>query len=79
VWDLDGWELHTYPDLILRLEEIAGSSKRVKPLYGVVVVEVKDVALAVTMRTDSLVLRLPSTAEGVELGEAIEPLTSRGW
>ena len=35
--------------------------------------------MAVAMGTDSLLLRLPSTPEGVELGEPIEPLSSRGW
>jgi hypothetical protein len=54
-------------------------TETLKPLYGVVVVEVEDVAVAVAMGTDSLLLRLPSTPEGVELGEPIEPLSSRGW
>jgi hypothetical protein len=78
-YDLDGWELHTHPDLVERLEEICGSRKRVKPAYGVVMVEVKEVALAVAMGTSVLLFRLPEAPEGVKLGPPVEPLTSRGW
>ena len=31
------------------------------------------------MGMSTLLLRLPETPEGVELGPPIEPLTSRGW
>jgi hypothetical protein len=78
-YDLDGWELHVHPDLIERLEDVAGSPKAVVPLYGVVVVVVRDIAVAMAEGTSTLLLRLPNAPQDVELGVLIEPLCSNGW
>jgi len=78
-YDLDGWELHVHPDLIERLGDIAGSPKAVVPLYGVVIVVVRDIAVAMASDTNTLLLRLPSPPEDVKAGVPIEPLCSNGW
>lgn len=78
-YDLDGWEMHTHPDLIERLGDIAGSPQAVVPVYGVAAVAQKQVAIAVALDMGTLLFRLPTVPTGVEAVERIEPLCSRGW
>lgn len=47
--EFDGWELHTHPDLIERLAEIAGSPRAVIPVYGVAAIAHKGVAAVVAL------------------------------
>jgi hypothetical protein len=77
--DLDGFELHTHPDLIERLGELAGSPQAVVAFYGVVGIVVKGVAAVVAMGTDTLLLRLPARPEGVTFEPPVEPMCGRGW
>jgi hypothetical protein len=79
VYDADGWELHVHPDLIERLEHIAGSREAVVPLYGVVIVVVRDIAVAMAEGTGTVLLRLPSPPTDVQPGFEVEPLCSNGW
>jgi hypothetical protein len=77
--DLDGFELHTHPDLIARLGELAGSPRAVVAFYGVVGIVVKGVAAVVAMGTDTLLLRLPARPEGVRFELPVEPMCGNGW
>jgi hypothetical protein len=77
--DLDGFELHTHPDLIERLSELAGSPRAVVPFYGVVAIVVKGVAAVVAIGTDTLLLRLPARPEGVWFEPPVEPMCGNGW
>jgi hypothetical protein len=77
--DLDDWELHTHPDLIGRLGELAGSPRAVVAFYGVVGIVVKGVAAVVALGTDTLLLRLPAQPDGVEFEKPIKPMCGNGW
>lgn len=77
--DLDGFELHTHPDLIERLGELAGSPRAVVAFFGVVGIVVKGLAAVVALGTDILLLRLPAPPEGVRFEPSIEPMCARGW
>lgn len=78
-YDLDGWELHTHPDLVERLAQIARSRQAVIPLYGVVALEQKGVIVVVALGTSHLLFRLTAAPEGVEAAAPIEPLCGNGW
>jgi hypothetical protein len=77
--DLEGFELHTHPDLIIRLGELAGSPRAVVAFYGVVGIVVKGLAAVVAKGTDTLLLRLPAPPDGVRLERSIEELQGSGW
>lgn len=77
--DLDGWELHTHPDLIQRLAEIAGSPRALVPLFGVVAIELKDVVAVLALGTDTLLFRLPAAPTDVEMERPIDPLCDQDW
>jgi hypothetical protein len=73
VYDLDGWQLHTHPDLCDRLRALNPHCYR--GVYGVPVLSTEEGAIfAVAMGTSLLALRLPEA-------EAVEAATSggRGW
>jgi hypothetical protein len=77
--DLDGFELHTHPDLIERLGELAGSPRAVVAFYGVVGIVVKGLAAVVALGTDTLLLRLPARPKGVRFELPVEPMCGNGW
>ena len=79
MWDEDGWELHTHPDLWQRLGDIAGSRNAVVPLYGVAVILVDGTIAAMAEGTHTLLLRLPYRPDGIEPGHWVEPLCNAGW
>ncbi|WP_144022678.1 hypothetical protein [Asanoa hainanensis] len=78
-YEQDGWQLHTHPDLIERLGEIARSDRAVVPLYGYVVLEQRGVAVVAAISMHHLLFRLPTPPDGVEAASPIDPLCDRGW
>ncbi|GAA1862785.1 hypothetical protein [Asanoa iriomotensis] len=80
-YEQDGWELHTHPDLVERLGEIARSDRAVVAVYGYAVLEQKGVAVVVALGTSHLLFRLRAAPEGVVAATPIEPLcgNGRGW
>lgn len=75
----EGWELHTHPDLLARLNELAPHSAPL-PTFGVPVLATRGVAAVAAWGTDTLLLRLPS-APVLERAAACPPLTDpgQGW
>ncbi|MBV1949201.1 hypothetical protein [Streptomyces sp. BV129] len=77
----DGWELHTHPDLVERLEDLAPRWP-VLATYGMPVLAAKGIAAAVAWGTEVLLLRLPERpAEPLKPGVPRPPLTGpdEGW
>ncbi|MFD8804610.1 hypothetical protein [Streptomyces sp. NPDC059597] len=77
----EGWELHTHPDLVERLEDLAPRWP-VLATFGVPVLAAKGIAAVVALGTSSLLVRLPGVpAEPLERAEPCPPLTDpgQGW
>lgn len=70
---LDGWELHTHPDLIGRLAQFARSGQAVVSVYGVMAVAQRGVAAVVALGTDTLLFRLPTPPTDVDMGQSQLP------
>lgn len=75
---LNGWQLHTHPDLQARLQEVAPCVP-VLGVYGVPVLASDGVAAAMAIGTDTLLLRLPEFPTDLELGPPLPPLTDGDW
>ncbi|MEE4491078.1 hypothetical protein [Streptomyces sp. BE230] len=76
-----GWELHTHPDLVERLEDLAPQWP-VLATFGVPVLAAKGIAGVVALGTGTLLVRLPEApAELLEPAEPCPPLTDpgQGW
>ncbi|WP_327709115.1 hypothetical protein OG912_10460 [Streptomyces sp. NBC_00464] len=76
-----GWELHTHPDLVERLEDLAPQWP-VLATFGVPVLAAKGIAGVVAWGTGTLLVRLPEApAEPLELARPFPPLTDpgQGW
>jgi hypothetical protein len=78
-YDQDGWELHTHPELVERLGEIARSPRAVVPLCGYVVLEQLGVAVVFALGMRHLLFRLPAPPVDVVAAEPIDPLCGSGW
>ncbi|EIV93501.1 hypothetical protein [Frankia sp. QA3] len=76
---LDGWELHTHPDLVERFSMISPSHQAIRPVFGVPVVVANGIAAVFAMGTAWLLLRLPQPPTGVEMIEPIAALNGKGW
>jgi hypothetical protein len=77
----EGWELHTHPDLVERLEDLAPQWP-VLATFGVPVLAAKGIAAVVAKGTDTLLVRLPEApAEPLKAAERCPPLTDpgEGW
>ncbi|AUG76067.1 hypothetical protein CFP65_1157 [Kitasatospora sp. MMS16-BH015] len=74
----EGWELHTHPDLVERLEELAGDWP-VLPTFGVPVLAAKGIAAVLALGTNSLLVRLPEAPpEALAPAAPRPPLTDPG-
>lgn len=77
VYDLDGWQLHTHPDLCDRLQSLNPHCYR--GAYGVPVLATdRDVYFGVAMGTSTLALRLPPE-EAAAAGGREFPTAGAGW
>jgi hypothetical protein len=76
---LDGWELHTHPDLLERLKELAPDETPVIPLFGVPTLAANAIIAIAALGTDWLMVRLPQLPDDLETLDPIPPLTDHGW
>ncbi|MFI0479523.1 hypothetical protein [Actinomadura sp. 9N215] len=76
---LDGWELHTHPDLLERFEKIAPDDAQIIPLFGVPALAANGIAAAAALGTGWLMVRLPQLPNNIETKDPILPLTDHGW
>ncbi|WLQ53717.1 hypothetical protein P8A21_39940 (plasmid) [Streptomyces poriferorum] len=77
----EGWELHTHPDLVERLEDLAPQWP-VLATFGMPVLAAKGIAAVVAWGMGILLVRLPEApTEALELAEPCPPLTDpgQGW
>ena len=77
----EGWELHTHPDLVERLEDLA-PRRPALATFGVPVLAAKGIAAVVARGTGVLLLRLPEAPpEPLEPAGPCPPLTDpgQGW
>ncbi|MBD0746652.1 hypothetical protein [Streptomyces sp. CBMA152] len=77
----EGWELHTHPDLVERLEDLAPRWP-VLASFGVPVLAANGIAAVVAVGTGVLLVRLPEAPpEPLEPAEPCPPLTDpgQGW
>ncbi|GHH80955.1 hypothetical protein GCM10018781_62530 [Kitasatospora indigofera] len=77
----EGWALHTHPDLVERLEDLAPQWP-VLPAFGVPVLAAKGVAAVVAQGMGTLLVRLPEAPpELLEPAAPCPPLTDpgQGW
>ena len=75
---LGAWQLHTHPDLLDRLAELA----RHAPLhaaYGVPVLAREGIAAVAAVGTSVLLVRLPAAPSGLEAGTSVPFLAGHGW
>ena len=80
-WNLDGYELHTHPDVGERLEELVAAVPRVRvvPLLGYICAARDDVVVAVGEGTGRLALRLATAACPPELEPQDHPEFGDDW
>lgn len=76
--DYGGYELHTHPDLIERLEQVV-PGQPILPVYGVAVVACEGIAAIVASSMNQLLFRVPAVPPGLELKTAILPPVGEGW
>jgi hypothetical protein len=76
--DYDGYELHTHPDLISRLAELA-PGRPVLPVYGVAVFAYEGIAAVVAWSMDHLMFRLPTIPADLKRETPIAALAGHGW
>ncbi|MET7286957.1 hypothetical protein [Streptomyces sp. NPDC005573] len=77
----EGWELHTHPDLVERLEDLAPQWP-VLATFGIPVLAAKGIAAVVAWGMGTLLVRCPEEpAEPLEPAEPRPPLTDpgQGW
>jgi hypothetical protein len=80
-WNLEGYELHTHPDVGERLGELVGAvpALRVVPLLGYIAAARDDVVVAVGEGTGRLALRLAASACPAELEPKDHPEFGDDW
>lgn len=76
---IDEWQLHTHPDLLERLGELAPDGIPVIPLFGVPALATDGIVAAVALGTSWLMVRLPRLPDGLETQDPIPPLSDHGW
>ncbi len=76
--DYGGFEPHSHPDLISRLEQLAPQWP-ILPVYGVSVLAYEGVAAVVALSMEHLLFRLPAAPSDLEQATPIPPLTDTGW
>ncbi len=78
-YSLDGWVLHTHPELLGRLSRIASDDIPVTPLFGVPALAANGIAAVVALGTSWLMVRLPRLPNDLETLDPVLPLTDHGW
>ena len=80
-WDIDGFELHTHPDLIERLRELGeGGERDVTAVYGIAVL-VRPIGrpFAIAVGTRTLLLGLSEQPDDVVVSEMPAWFSAAGW
>jgi hypothetical protein len=80
-WDIDGYELHTHPDLIERLQQLGeGTQMQVTAAYGLpVLASPIGRPFAVDVGTSTLLLRLGVVPDDVRASDAPSWFRLQGW
>ena len=80
-WALDGYELHTHPDVGERFEELVAAipGLRIVPLLGYIAAVRDDVVVAVAEGTFRLALRIDATSCPSALVPGDHPEFGEGW
>lgn len=78
-YSLDGWVLHTHPELLGRLSQIAPDDIPVIPLFGVPALAANGIAAVVALGTSWLMVRLPRLPNDLETLDPVLPLADHGW
>lgn len=76
--DYGGYELHSHPDLISRLCQLAPRWP-VLAVYGVAVIAYEGVAAVVALGMDHLLFRLPAVPSDLKQATPILRLADQGW
>jgi hypothetical protein len=75
---LGEWQLHTHPDLLDRLAQLA-SRAPLHAAYGVPVLAYEGIAAAAALGTSTLLVRLPAAPTNLEVGTPVPSLADHGW
>ncbi|MFJ8112117.1 hypothetical protein [Streptomyces sp. NPDC096132] len=75
---LGEWQLHTHPDLLDRLAQLAPDSP-LHAAYGVPVVAYSGIAAAAALGTSTLLVRLPAAPMNLEAATPVPSLADDGW
>ncbi|WP_460073760.1 hypothetical protein [Streptomyces sp. YKOK-I1] len=75
---LGGWQLHTHPDLLERLAQLAPHAP-LHAAYGVPILAYAGIAAAAGLGTSTLLLRLPAAPADLEAGTPFPDLVDDGW
>jgi len=75
---LNDWQLHTHPDLLDRLTQLAPDAP-LHAAYGVPVLAHEGIAAAAALGTSTLLVRLPTAPANLEVGLPDPSLADHGW
>ncbi len=75
---LGEWQLHTHPDLLDRLTELAPHAP-LHAAYGVPVLAYEGIAAAAALGTSTLLVRLPAAPTNLKVDAPVPPLADHGW
>src|SRR6202011_3415474 len=76
-WEYGGWQLHTHPDLIERLQQLAPGHPLLSA-YGMPVLASHEVAAVVAVSMNTLLVRLPQPPPHLKTTSPSQ-LTAHGW
>ncbi|TDB80853.1 hypothetical protein E1264_33490 [Actinomadura sp. KC216] len=79
LFTLDGWTLHTHPDLLERFQEVVPDDTPIIPLFGVPALAANGIIAIAALGTSWLMVRLPQLPDDVETLAPIPPLAEAGW
>ncbi|MFF3379316.1 hypothetical protein ACFYXF_40980 [Streptomyces sp. NPDC002680] len=75
---LGEWQLHTHPDLLDRLAQLAPRVP-LHAAYGVPVLSYEGIAVAAALGTSTLLVRLPTAPPKLKVGRPDSSLADHGW
>ncbi|UIX29988.1 hypothetical protein [Streptomyces sp. GQFP] len=75
---LGEWQLHTHPDLLDRLAQLAPRVP-LHAAYGVPVLAYEGIAVAAALGTSTLLVRLPTAPPRLKVGLPDPSLAAHGW
>lgn len=75
---LGAWQLHTHPDLLDRLAQLAPHAP-LHAAYGIPVLAYEGIAAAAALGTSTLLVRLPTVPTNLKADTPIPSLAEHGW